>query len=188
MKRVPCPLSDRPLWPLSRCSSPISPANAQTFSSSYTSTAPKDCRRSAAQRRRRQHHAGVPRQSRPGGADQRGRSARNRLGRPQPRPPPRSRPRSPGSARSIRPPTPSNGGRWTASPSRSSSAGTSPTMPTRTRTAGRSQTDAGGDAAAAGPGLPCRLCRRAGQPQRQRTRPHRPPTSSRVISNAARTK
>ena len=42
----------------------ISPANAQTFGSTYTSTAPKDCRIDRqAQRARRQHDAGLPRQS-----------------------------------------------------------------------------------------------------------------------------
>ena len=48
--------------------------------------------------------------------------------------------------------------------------------------------DAGGDAAAARPGLPCRLCRRAGQSQRQRTRPQGRRRDSRAISNAARTR
>ena len=62
----------------------ISPANAQTFSSSYTSTAPKDCRTIGKPSDRRQHDAGVPRQIGAGGGDQRGRSAPNRLGRPQP--------------------------------------------------------------------------------------------------------
>ena len=62
----------------------ISPASAQTFSSSYTSSAEKDCRTIGKPRARRQHDAGVPRQIGAGGADQRGRSAPNRLGRAQP--------------------------------------------------------------------------------------------------------
>ena len=64
----------------------ISPANAQTFSSSYTSTAPKDCRVvGAGNGVDDSHDPGLSGQGRTGGAGQRGRSARDGFGRPQPR-------------------------------------------------------------------------------------------------------
>ena len=83
---------------------------------------------SAPSERRWQHDTDLPRQSGARGC----RSARTICAKPSrsaataPRRP-RNRPRKAGSARSTRPPTPSNGAPSTASRSRSSSAGTSPT-------------------------------------------------------------
>ena len=120
------------------CLGLISPANAQTIGSSYTSTAPKDCRvigkperaSTAARSRVCPGKAGLVVLISEDDLRETVSVGRNR------RPRPRSRRRRPGSARSIRPRTRSNGGRRTASRSRSSSAGTSPTTPTPTRADG----------------------------------------------------
>ena len=123
MKRFPC-LQLTGCGRCSRYAGLISPANAQTFSSSYTSTAPKDCRT-------------IGKPSELDGSTTRvcpGKSGlvvliseddlretvsvgRNRMAAAK------EPAAKPGSVRSIRPPIPSNGGRWTASRSRSSSAG-----------------------------------------------------------------
>jgi hypothetical protein len=117
----------------------ISTANAQTIGSSYTSTAPKDCRVSGAGNGVDDSATRVC----PGKAgfvvlvsedDLRETVSVGRNRAAAAREPAAGR----GSVRSARPPRRSNGARWTASRLRSFSAGTSPTIAMRTRTAGRS--------------------------------------------------
>ena len=143
-----------------------------------------------AQRARRQHDAGLPRQIGAGGADQRRRSARNRLGRPQPRGRgARSRPRRAwfGPFNST-----ANTVEWRAADGKPFAIIqrwhiADNNDPDKSGRPDR-KADAGGDPAAARPGLPCRLYRRARPTPMPTNSPARPPTNSRAISNAARTK
>ena len=126
MKRVPHRLLIVPAAAalVAAASGLISPANAQTFSSSYTSTAPKDCRTIGKPRT-----DGSTTQVCPGKSGLVVLISEDDL-RQTVSVGPNHVAASQGAgrgvlvrARSIPPPTPSNGGRWTASRSRSFSAG-----------------------------------------------------------------
>ncbi len=168
MRRFPCLLTGLAVFALS---SLILPANAQTFSSSYTHRRQRTAARSASPATSTAAPRGCARQIGPRGADQRGRSARNRLGRPQPHVAARNRLLS--LVRSVQFDRPyrrmAGGGRQAVRDH--------PALADRRQRRSRQErttdgkTDAGRDTIAAGAGLPRRLYRRPGQPQSQRARP-----------------